>query len=248
MEKAINRLLLLTAVLTLVFCAAAYAHRNDEHDAVRTVDKVMDVCEYIDIDVLRLDVELIPYDGDKIRIAYKNELPLDIKRGDNRLSISESDDFVISLFLSEESEFGLTLWLPKTVYREITVYTGAGSVKAGGVNSEKLTIVTNSGDITCEDTISLVTLASGSGNISLDFRVVIEGSAIQSRSGSAKLSFPAGNSVAVDFETDTGECVTDLMSGQLSGSNMYSFNGGGTLVHATIEKGTLKISEKKEGA
>ena len=60
MEKAINRLLLRTAALTLMFCAAAYAHRNDEHDAVRTVDKVMDVCEYIESGVLRLDVEFSP--------------------------------------------------------------------------------------------------------------------------------------------------------------------------------------------
>lgn len=246
MEKAVDRLLIITAVFALLFGAAAYHFRGSSHATIKTFDREVAVCEYIDVDVPKLDVIVIPYDGKRIRVAYKNDLPLEITLGDNRLSITESSEFVISLFVGGSSDFGLYLYLPKTIYRDITIYTGAGNVRVGGVNSEKLTVITNSGDIFCEDAISLANLVTGSGNITLDCNVVIEESSIQSRSGNVSFIFPSDSSVAVDFETNSGECETDLISGKLYGSNMYSFNGGGTLIHATLETGTLTIGKKEK--
>ena len=68
---------------------------------------------------------------------------------------------------------------------------------------------------------------------------------MQSRTGSAEIIFPKGSSVALDFETNTGELKTDLISGSFPGSYMYSFNGGGNLIHASLESGVLTVREKE---
>ena len=116
----------------------------------------------------------------------------------------------------------------------------------GDVDSEKITTVTNSGDITSENTRSLCSFSTASGNILLDFYSVITGSAVQSRTGNAEIVFPKGSSVALDFETDIGELRTDLISGSFPGSYMYSFNGGGKLIHASLESGILTVRERTD--
>lgn len=151
---------------------------------------------------------------------------------------------MISLFAEDASNYGMYLYLPREFYRDILIYTVSGNVILGDVDSEKITVVTNSGAINSENTRSMCSLATGSGDIRLDFYSVIAGSSIQSRTGNAEIVFPRGSSVALDFETDTGEMKTDLINGSYSGSYMYSFNGGGKLIHAALETGVLTVSEK----
>lgn len=91
-----------------------------------------------------------------------------------------------------------------------------------------------------------VQFSTASGNILLDFYSVITGSAVQSRTGNAEIVFPKGSSVALDFETDIGELRTDLISGSFPGSYMYSFNGGGKLIHASLESGILTVRERTD--
>ncbi len=202
------------------------------------------MCEYISIDLLKTDVTIIPYDEERIRFVYRNDVPLTAEIGDNSLTITESSEFVISLFSEDASDYGMYLYLPREYYRDILIYTASGNVALGDVDSEKITVVTNSGAVTSENTRSLCSFATGSGNIYLDFYTVIAGSSIQSRTGNAQIVFPKGSSVALDFETDTGEMKTDLISGSFPGSYMYSFSGGGKLIHATLETGVLTVSEK----
>lgn len=243
MEKAVNRLLVVTAVLAVAFAAIAYSFRGAQHGEAAAEDRLVPFCEYIEVDILRLDVTVIPYDGEKIRVNYCNDTPLDISIGDNSLTITESDRFVISVFAGESEHFGLYLYLPREIYREIEIFTGSGKVRVGGVDSEKVTVITGSGDVQCEDTRSLTCILTGTGNAVLDFDYVIPESSVQTRSGNAQILFPQGSSVALDFETVDGECVTDLISGRVFGSYLYSFNGGGTLIHAATESGTLTVSE-----
>lgn len=244
MEKKINVLLAVTAVLTIIFGGLAYYFRDAEHDSAQTGDAAFPMCEYIDIEILRLDVEIIPYDGKNIRVKYKNEVPLDLELGDNRLTVRESEEFVISLFAGSEAEFGLYLYLPEEKYREITVYTGGGNVSVHGAECEKMTVITNGGDISVENNVSLVNLVTSTGNIRLDFAEVVQDSSVQSRSGNADIFIPKDSSVALDFETDTGECVTELFKGSVYGSYKYSFNGGRRSVFASLESGTLTIAER----
>ena len=109
-----------------------------------------------------------------------------------------------------------------------------------------MTVITNSGDISVEDNTSLVNLVTGSGDISLDFAEVVQDSSVQSRSGNAEILIPKDSSVSVEFETDTGECVTDLFKGNVFGSYTYSFNGGKRSVFASLESGTLTIAERSD--
>ncbi|MBD5129287.1 MAG: DUF4097 domain-containing protein [Ruminococcaceae bacterium] len=241
MERIVNRMLAVTFVCAAVFGLIAFLLRNTNHDIVARDDLEFELYEYIDVDLQRLDVTVIPYDGESIRVTYKNDLPLSFEIGDNRLSITESADFVVSLFAGSESEFGLYLYLPRRSFRDIKIITGLGDVKIGRVDSRELSVLTESGDILCEDMVSLGRLTTTSGYIKVNFEYVISETEILSRRGDVDISLPPESSVSVDFQTDTGECHTDLWSGQVYGSRVYSFNGGETRITASVERGTLTI-------
>lgn len=241
MERIVNKMLAFTFVCAAVFGLAAFMLRNTDHDIVAQDELEFELYEYIDVDLQRLDVTVIPYDGESIRVTYKNDLPLSFDLGDNRLSITESTDFVVSLFAGSESEFGLYLYLPRRSFRDIKIITGLGDVKIGRVDSSELTVLTESGDILCEDMVSLGKLTTTSGYIKVDFEYVIPETEILSRRGDVDISLPPESSVSVDFQTDTGECHTDLWSGQVYGSRVYSFNGGDKHITASVERGTLTI-------
>lgn len=246
MERGINRWLIITAVLAAAFAALAFLIPGESLGSSKEGDEYFPLCEYISVDLLKTDVTVIPYEGDRIRMKYRNDVPLTAELGDNSLTISESGEFVVSLFANEHESYGMYLYLPREYYRDILIYTVSGDVTLGDVDSEKITTVTNSGDITSENTRSLCSFSTASGNILLDFYSVITGSAVQSRTGNAEIVFPKGSSVALDFETDIGELRTDLISGSFLGSYMYSFNGGGKLIHASLESGILTVRERTD--
>ncbi|MCM1164926.1 MAG: DUF4097 domain-containing protein [Lachnospiraceae bacterium] len=241
MEKIVNKLLAVTFVFAAVFGLAAFLLRNTEHDSVAEDEREFELYEYIDVDLQRLDVTVIPYDGEGIRVTYKNDLPLVFEIGDNRLSITESTDFVVSLFAGREAEFGLYLYLPRRSFRGIAINTGLGDVKIGRIDSMELTVLTESGDILCEDMVSFGKLTTTSGYININFEYIVSGTEILSRRGDVDIALPAESSVSVDFQTDTGECRSDLLSGQVYGSRVYSFNGGDKLITAAVERGILTI-------
>lgn len=242
MEKTVNHLLVFTLVFSLLFGAIAYLLRNSEHDSLTEDELFFDKCGYININLERLNVTIMPYDGDEIRVAYKNDLPLRFELGDNSLSITEDNRFVVSIFAGKETEFGLYMYVPKQGCREVAVYTGSGNVRMCGINSGKISAITDSGDIVCEDMTSLGNFTTTSGFISLDLEEIVSGTEIYSRKGDAEILFPSESSVSVDFETFGGKCVTDVWNGDPSGSRVYSFNGGSKRIHAVMEDGTLNIN------
>ncbi len=243
-ERAVNRWLVITLILAAAFAAAAFLFQGKSLGTAKEGDESFPLCEYISIDLLKTNVTVIPTDEEKIRCVWRNDVPLTAELGDNSLTITESTDFVISLFAGDVRDYGMLLYLPREFYRDILIYTVSGNVTLGDVDSDKITVVTNSGSIVSENTRSMCSLVTGSGDIMLDFYRVIAGSGVQSRSGNAEIVFPKGSSVALDFETDTGELSSDLISGSYSGSYMYSFNGGRHLIHAALETGVLTVSEK----
>ena len=52
MEKKVNVLLIVTAVLTIFFGGFAYYFRNAEHDSAQTGDVTLPLCEYRNIEIL----------------------------------------------------------------------------------------------------------------------------------------------------------------------------------------------------
>ncbi len=244
MEKVVNRLLIVTLAAALIFGALTYKFKDAEHDSAYREDLNFTLCEYIDIELKQLDVTVVPYDGELIGVSYTSNLPLAFNLGDNRLIITESEKFMISLFTGSDTKYGLNLYLPRTAFREISVYTGTGNVNIGRVDSGVISVLTNTGDIFCDNTVSRVSLSTSTGFIRLDFDTVVSGTDIFSRNGNVDLSLPKKSSVKVNFETETGECSTDLWNGAVQGSYAYGFNGGDRLINATLNTGILKISEK----
>ena len=244
MEKIVNRLLIITAAAAAVFGALAFVFRNAEHDIAAEGDELYPVCDYIDINLVRLNAEILPYSGDKIRVCYKNNLPLIVEHGDNKITISEDESFVISLFPSESTSFGVTVYLPERSYRDISVSTGGGNVSVGRVDGRNLAVMTENGDITCRDTVSQFNLSTTSGFISLDIEAVMRNSSILSRKGDVDIFVSEKASVAVDFETNTGECIPEITGGRASGNGLYGINGGAGKISAAVQEGTLTIKKR----
>lgn len=246
MEKIINKLLIFTLLGTIALSIVTYKFRNAEHDSLCEEEFLFERCEYIDIDVSRMNVVLIPYDEPHIKAVYKNDRPLEYELGDNRLSLTESSKLMVSLFTGDESDYSLQLYLPKEFYREITVYTGVGGIIAGRIDALSFTAGSDSGDILLEQSISRLNLSTTSGKITADCEMLVDGTEIQSRRGDVELIVPDRTPFTVDFETQTGYCNCKLTDAAPMGNYEYNFNGGGRRVGARITEGTLTITEKTE--
>lgn len=248
MEKKINKFLVISLILGLLFGGVAYLVKDSPHASEAGGEYTFPKLEYIDIDLQRLGVELIPCDGEEIVVEYKNDRPLLMEVGDNTLTITESSDFVVSLFAGKRSEFGVKIYLPDKVYRDITVYTSTGAIDVhNGVECQKLSAVTESGDINVEKMDFLASLVSTSGNIRADITSVIKDTDILNRSGDIEITIPPDSSFAIDFRTKDGECITDMISGQIYGDFLYAFNGGKRQISVTAEHGTFVFRKGEHG-
>lgn len=245
MEKIINRCLVVSLILSVLFGVLAYLTRNEPHASEAGGEFTFPLLEYLDIDLQLLDVELIPYDGEEITVEYKNDRPLDMEIGDNTLTITESDTFIVSLFAGKESEFGLTIYLPRTAYRDIAIYTGTGNISVRGVECKKLSAVTDSGDIEIDDMSYLASLVTTDGSIRADITTLVRDTDILNRNGNIDITIPRESSVSIDFRTKDGECRTDKISGQIHGDYVYAWNGGRTRIGITAEHGIFTVRERK---
>lgn len=245
MGRTFNRWLIVMGALTLVFGACTWFFRDSKGNAeFYEGSNTVEVCDIIELNLLKCSAELIPYDGDEIRFEYTSVVPISVLKGDNRLVVEESDEFKLSFLTDDETRFGFRLYLPNHVYDSVTVYTSSGSVNAEGISAEQLSIITKSGNIDVEGCDGLVRLTSGTGDVRLSFDEITAGSGIEARSGNAELIIPEGSSVALSYETETGDFRSDLISGSVDGSYMFSFSGGEQLIYADVSAGTLTVSEK----
>lgn len=245
MNRAINIWLIVTAVLSLIFGGCLWLFRDSKgtieyHEGRNTVQ----VCDNIELNMIKTNVELIPYDGEDILFEYRSMVPITVLKGDNRIVVNESDEFQLTFMTGDESQFYFRLYLPAGIYRSITAYNSSGDVHIGRIDCDLVTVITKSGEILATDTRSLMKLTSGTGDILLDFESVIADSSISTRSGNAEIILPAGSSVALSYETRTGSFQCGLISGSVDGSYMYSFRGGNNLIRAEVETGILTVKEK----
>lgn len=245
MKKNLNKFLIITAVGAVIFGTLTFLFRNSEHDALCNSDKLCGFYEYIKVDLLRLDVSIIPYDGEQIRVVYKNDLPLEIEFGDNSMTISESEKFVVSLFSRNTEDFGLQLYLPRRKYREISVYTGQGNVNVKKIDCGLITLITENGNITCEELSSQANISTTKGFISLDIEQLTKNISLISRKGNAEVFLPKTASAAIDFETATGKCECAITGTILTSRRVLGINGGEKTIFAEIQEGTIKIKERK---
>lgn len=245
MGRTFNRWLIVMGALTVVFGVCTWLLRDSRGNAeFYEGSNTVEVCDVIELNLLKCSAELIPYDGDEIRFEYKSVVPISVLKGDNRLVVEESDEFKLSFLVDDETGFGFRLYLPERVYDDVTVYTSSGAVTAEGISAEQLSIVTKSGNIDVGGCSGLVRLTSGTGDVRLAFDEITAGSGIEARSGNAEIILPEGSSAALSYETETGEFRSDMISGSVDGSYMFSFNGGERLIYADVSAGRLTVSEK----
>lgn len=245
MGRKFNCWLIVMGVLTLVFGACTWFLRDSKGNAeFYEGSNTIEVCDHIELNLLKCDVELIPYDGDEIRFSYKSIVPVTVMKGDNRIVVEESEEFKLALLDTKDAELGFRLYLPAHNYEIITVYASSGAVRADGITAEQLNIITKSGDIEVGGCDGLVRLTSGTGDVRLTFDEITEGSGVEVKSGDAEIILPEGSSVALSYETETGSFSSDMISGEVDGSYMLSFSGGERLIYADVAAGTLTVSEK----
>lgn len=245
MSRTFNRWLIVMGALTLVFGACTWFFRDSKGNAeLYEGSNTIGICDHIELSLLKCGAELIPYDGDEIRFEYKSIVPISVMKGDNRIVVEESDEFKLSLLDTKGIDLGFRLYLPEHTYEIITVYTSSGEVRAEGVAAEQLNVITKSGDIDVSGCDGLVRLTSGTGNVRLSFDEITDGSGVEVRSGDAEILLPEGSSVALSYETETGDFRSDMISGSVDGSYMFSFSGGEKLIYADVTAGTLTVSEK----
>lgn len=237
--------LIVMGALTLIFGVCTWLVRDSKGNAVLYEgSNTIEICDHIELNLLKCSAELIPYDGDEIRFEYRSVAPVKVLKGDNRIVVEESDEFKLSLLTDEDAELGFKLYLPENSYDIITVYTSSGTVNAEGIAAGQLNVITKSGDIDVRDCNGLVRLTSGTGNVLLSFDEITEGSGVEVRNGDAEILLPKDSSVALSYETETGSFESDMISGSVDGSYMFSFRGGERLIYADVAAGTLTVSER----
>lgn len=245
MGRRFNCWLVVMGALALVFGVCTWFLRDSRGNAdFYEGSNTVELCDVIELDLLKCDAELIPYDGEDIRFEYVSVVPITVMKGDNRLVVTESDEFRLSFLTGDKTEFGFRLYLPRHVYDSVTVYTSSGAVSAGGISAEQLNVITKSGNIDVDSCDGIVRLMSGTGNVTLSFDEITDGSGVEVKSGNAEIIIPEGSSVALSYETETGEFISDMISGKVDGSYMFSFSGGERLIYADVATGTLTVSEK----
>lgn len=244
MEKIINKFLVISLIFGILFGGIAFLMFRTPHSSGAGGSFAFPLLEYLDINLQKLNLEVVPYDGEEIIVEYKNDRPLEIEIGDNELIITENDKFVMSLFAGKSSEFGLKLYLPQVLFRDISIYTSTGSVTVGEIDCNKLGVITESGDVIVKNMGYLGSISTTSGDVYINMGYIVNDTDILNRSGNIELTVPHESSLAVDFKTTDGECKTDMLNRQMYGNYLYQFNGGKKCISVTAEHGTFVLKER----
>lgn len=214
MNEKLNRWLIL---LTVLFGLTALGAAGVQHhfggsgkSSVAGGEYLYDTVSYIEINALTIDVHVKTYDGDKIKLVYANDTALSVNEGDNKITITQNNDFVISFFAFRQFSYEMTLYLPDEIYRDIFISTTTGNISADNLNCNSLELATKSGEITADSVKSAFKASSVSGGISCSYYALIQDCDIASKTGSVTVELPEKTRFMLYFTTKSGSISSSV--------------------------------------
>ena len=167
--------------------------------------------KYITISTTNLDVEILPFDGDEIKIGYVNDSAVIIEKQDeNYLKLRQDDSFTFSLLAKEQFGYKMTVWLPQHDYRELYVSSSSGRITLQSTCAEYTELSTRSGEITVHEADGKLKARTDSGNISCNYLAFVTAGNFITESGNVEIRMPEFSGVTLEFETVCGSAESDM--------------------------------------
>lgn len=230
--------------LTLIFLVSLAAaisiqvlYGKDYEDPTSSEHLEIEPVNYISINSLAMDVNVILHDGDKILIDYVNETPIDVEFDENKLNINEKESVVISFLSIKQFDYKITVSLPSRFYREIKVKNKIGNTLISGISSDTVLCDSVTGNISIYGINSLLKVSSDSGKIECSFDDLIHDASITSTKGNVKAILPPATPVSLEYKTTTGRFLSDFFVEDYDIEGSFKVSSG-------IEPNTLKVITK----
>lgn len=169
---------------------------------------------YLNINVTNIPLYIDIYDGDEIKISYKNETALLIEENEYSYTISQDADFAFSLFSLDFLDYSATILLPDRVYREVVITSASGNVEFLRAYARSLDITSRSGSITVTEAVGNMRLKTVYGNIDADFISFGENCLLESESGDITVKMPGDRLVWLEFLTENGSFTSDFFKNE----------------------------------
>ena len=252
----INKFLIAALVLSVLSFGAVYAaqvrsvQNGFESTVIRERLEFGDA-KYIYVSTSGLDFEIKHYDGQGILLDYVNDSRIITEEADvNYLRLTQDDSFAISLFARDQFDYKMTLWLPENDYREFYLDSGSGDIALFGTAAGYTEIHTRSGNIKIIDADKQIDAAAISGNIFCDYLEFKHIGNYETRSGDIAITIPEDSGVKLEYRTDEGALLGDLMGqpedfiGSIDISKTaYSQSENSGELYVTTKNGNLTLSK-----
>jgi len=131
-----------------------------------------DSVEYITISSSDIPLDVFTYDGDKIIVEYTGETAPHIRKDDFELSIHKEEVFAFSFFSGDVLNYGIQVFLPDRLYRDIKLSSAAGDITVHGIRATLLNINSRTGrvDVRVPDGFELrLSYITETGTLTSDF-------------------------------------------------------------------------------
>lgn len=213
----ITKFLILALVLSCLSFVAAWTAQTEsvkggfESTVVRE-RLVFNDTKYISVSTSGLDFEIKRHNGQGILLDYVNDTRIIAEVSDvNSLKLVQDDSFAFSLFAKEQFEYKMTLWLPENDYREFYLDSGSGDITLFETAAEYTEIHTRSGSIRINGASRQINAATVSGSIYCGYDAFLNSGSFESKSGDIKITMPDDSGVKLEYRTDSGGLMGDLM-------------------------------------
>lgn len=185
------------------------------------------------------NIEMIPYDGDKIRVQLTNKAGAKLSKG-YKLSVKEKSNQVI-IKAKKRSKFSqrfiVTIQLPNKQYEAIHAQAGVANIDIGSLKASTLSLKTEVGNITTTEVEGKIQAKTEVGNILLQFETITKDIVAKSEVGSVVVNVAqAPTMLRTNCRTSIGTTTINLPN-VVDGA----VGTGGPLVDLASEVGDVSL-------